>query len=172
MDFRGAVLRGWRLLVLLAVLGAGVGLLTSPGGGPNPALQGHLYLATVIMGPTGKANAKGTVTDSQLFLDVKNPTVLTDVAAKSQPRITASQLSARIIVTTARAALGLPRKGYKNIRPHGLGVTVRGVNPLDAQTLANAFPTALNDFLRKQAQGAYQHNVSATSAQITELQTQ
>ena len=53
MDFRGAVLRGWRLLVLLALVGALVGTYMALGcglgrpvevlpGGENPAENGIL----------------------------------------------------------------------------------------------------------------------------------
>ncbi len=55
MDLRGAVLRGWRLVLLLALLGAAIGLFTAPSapaGVTGGTIVPGYWTATTIIGPT------------------------------------------------------------------------------------------------------------------------
>ncbi len=108
MDLRGAVLRGWRLVLLLALLGALVGDLTAPSAPPAAApgavVAPGSWSATTIIGPTP---GHGRVPLTTIYLDVKNPTVLAQAAATSGAGVPATQLLQEIKIENGREALGL-----------------------------------------------------------------
>ena len=171
MDFRGAVLRGWRLLVLLGVVGAVVGYLTAPAPAPTgAAVRPTGWVATTIIGPSGK----GSITLGQLYLDIRNPTVLGVAAANANVGVSATQLlNADIVsVVPGRLAAGLPKKGFHNIKIHGLGVTVHLYSSAAVTAVANALANAVHSFLVKQGQSIYDSQLTGLNTQITALNSE
>src|ERR1039458_9447942 len=104
MDIRGAVLRGWRLLVLLALVGASVGFFSVP---TRPASDSGIatpsaYKAIAIVAP---GLGKNSISLARLFLDLKLPVVVGTAAQTANVGVPASKLVGVIGVENGRAAL-------------------------------------------------------------------
>ena len=155
-DFRGAVLRGWRLLLLLTVLGALIGFLVTPSATTLPPLPAG-FVATAIVAPS---TGRGAISQGQLLLDIKNPTVLATAAAAAGVAEPADQLIATIAVTNGREALGLPKRGSHYLRLKALAITVSQPNPVTAAALANGLTTAVDQYLVGQATQKYQGDLA------------
>src|ERR1700686_588427 len=96
MDIRGAVLRGWRLLVLLGLVGAVAGYLSvpsSPAAKTGAAAKAHIYTAVAIVSP---GNGKNSISLATLFLDLKLPQVLQTAAQTAHIGVSASQLVGKV----------------------------------------------------------------------------
>ena len=119
MDFRGAVLRGWRLLVLLGLVGAVAGYFSVPTRPAVNTAKPAYYVASTIIAPT---IGKGSVSLGQLFLYIKSPQVLGIAAANANVGVPATQLLGQVGVVNGRAALGLGKKGNRGIGVKALGV--------------------------------------------------
>ena len=172
MDFRGAVLRGWRLLVLLAVVGAVIGYFSTPSNAAGSKGTGHNYQATALVGSTGKTSSKGSVATSAIYLDAKNPVVLTDAVKRSRLKITAAQLGAKVGIEPARQALGLPKQGRRGPSPQGhrhhRDVAVCGRRA----GLANSLAAAIGAYLQSKSTLAFSSTVALLDSQVTKLQHQ
>src|ERR1035441_4902682 len=120
MDIRGAVLRGWRLLVLLALVGASVGFFSVP---TRPASESGIatpsaYKAIAIVAP---GLGKNSISLARLFLDLKLPVVLGTAAQTAHVGVNASQLVGAVGVENGRAALGLSKKEFRGLHIKALG---------------------------------------------------
>src|SRR5580704_588416 len=122
MDFRGAVLRGWRLLVLLALVGAVVGYFSVPSApAASTTAKPAFYKATVIVAPSLGRNS---ISLSRLFLDLKNPAVISETAKIAHVGVTASEIAGVIAVENGRAALGLTKKEFRGLKLKALGIFI------------------------------------------------
>ena len=124
MDLRGAVLRGWRLVLLLALLGAAIGAFTAPSaptGAAGGTIVPGIWTATTIIGPTP---GHGGLPLTRVYLDAKNPTVVATAAETSGVGVPATQLQEEIKIENGRQALGLGKRGSRWIRLHAIGVEV------------------------------------------------
>ena len=169
MDFRGAVLRGWRLLVLLALVGALVGYLSVPSHPPASSLgKAGLYKATVIVSPSIGRNS---ISLSRLFLDLKNPDVISETAKIAHVGVTASQIAGVIAVENGRAALGLTKKEFRGLKIKALGIFVTWYSPTTAAILANAAASAVAVYIRQQANLDYISATKQAAQNIAALNT-
>jgi hypothetical protein len=177
MDFRGAVLRGWRLLVLLALVGAVVGYFSVPS---KPAVsnlgKSGLYKSTVIVSPSIGRNS---ISLSRLFLDLKNPDVVAETARIAHVGVTASQIAGVISVENGRAALDLTKKEFRGLKIKALGISVVWYSPTTSAILANAAASAVAVYIRQQANLDYisatkqaAQNIAALNAKISSINSQ
>jgi hypothetical protein len=177
MDFRGAVLRGWRLLVLLALVGAVVGYFSVPS---KPAVsnlgKSGLYKSTVIVSPSIGRNS---ISLSRLFLDLKNPDVVAETARIAHVGVTASQIAGVISVENGRAALDLTKKEFRGLKINALGISVVWYSPTTSAILANAAASAVAVYIRQQANLDYisatkqaAQNIAALNAKISSINSQ
>jgi len=172
MDLRGAVLRGWRLVLLLALLGAVVGALTAPSAPATPKAGGGTTLswsATTIIGPTpGHRHVPLTT----IYLDVKNPAVLATAAEQSGVGVPATALEQEIGIESGRVALGLGKRGNHWVRLHALGVRVNWFSEEAAVALANAVSAAVSQYINAKAQEDYATGTAVINKAVVNLQSQ
>ena len=123
MDIRGAVLRGWRLLILLALVGGLIGFFSVPSrpASESGALTPAAYKAVTIVAP---GLGKNSVSLARLFLDLKLPAVLGTAAKTANVGVPASKLEGSVGVENGRAALGLSKKEFRGLHIKALGVVV------------------------------------------------
>ncbi len=163
VDFRGALLRGWRLLLLLTVLGGVVGFIL-PSGGSAKAGHGSIWEASTVIAP---AAGKGHLSLGSLFLDIKNPSVLA-LAAKSvnEPE---ALVAGQVSVTNAKNALGLKKQklGLKAVAITAIQSTSAG-----AVTLVNAVAQSVNTYIDSNAKTSYAYLTAANKATVTSLEKQ
>ncbi len=169
MDFRGAVLRGWRLLVLFALVGALAGFLSVP---TRPASQSaarpSAYKAVAIVAP---GLGRNSISLARLFLDIKLPAVLATAARTAHVGVPASKLLGSVGVENGRAALGLSKKEFRGLHIKALGVVVAWYSAEKAQALANAVATAVASYINHQAQAGYAEAVKKNANAVATLQT-
>jgi Mrp family chromosome partitioning ATPase len=170
MDFRGAVLRGWRLLVLLGLVGALVGFFSVPA---QPASESGVVAPTAYRAATIVAPGLGrnSISLARLFLDLKLPGVLSSAAQTANVGVPASKLSSIVGVENGRAALGLSKKQFRGLHIKALGVVVVWYNPQKAEILANSVATAVAKYINQQAQASYASNVQRVANAVAALQT-
>jgi hypothetical protein len=170
IDFRGAVFRGWRLLLLCAVLGTVIGYFVSAPPAHPVGAYPLGYTGTVVIGPQGKGGASvGT-----LFVLVKNPVVLEDaekIAGISPAVIPPGTLATFINVQSGRRYLGGGKRN-NGIRIKALAVSISQGTPSAAANLANGLAQAIDDYLNAQAFAGWQQNVKNVQAQVKSLQNQ
>ena len=171
MDFRGALVRGWRLLVVLGLVGAVAGFFSTP---PAPAkgaaatAKSSLYVATAVVGPVG---TRHTLSLGQIFLDVRNPTVLASAAATANVGVTADELTNDVGVENGREVLGLGKKIH-NVKVKALGISVTGSDPTSPPILVNALAQAVFGYIAQQAQSQYAQNVKSVAVKVQTLESQ
>ncbi len=171
MDFRGALVRGWRLLVVLGLIGAVAGFFSTPAAPAKGAVAGtksSLYLATAVIGPTGKRH---TLSLGQIFLDVRNPTVLAAAAASADVGVTAEELTNSVGVENGREVLGLGKKIH-NVKVKALGISVTGLNSTGPAILVNALAHAVEAYITQAAQAQYAVAVKSVAARVKTLEGQ
>ena len=160
MDFRGAVLRGWRLLVLLALVGALVGFFSVPARprGRRAAARPTIYKAVTIVAP---GLGRNSISLARLFLDLKLPSVLGTAAQTRNVGVSASKLvgQCRRRERTRRAGPqqeGVPGPAHQGARHHR-GVVQRQPSRRHSPT---QWPAAVATYINQQAQASYAANVS------------
>jgi len=169
MDFRGAVLRGWRLLVLLGLLGAVVGYFSVPTT-PGPVVTGpSAYEAVSVIAP---ATGKGSLSLGQLFLDVRDYRVLALAAQKANVGVSAQELSHQVGVFDGRSALGLTKKLLRGVKVKALGISVVEYTPTAAVVMVNSLAQAVGSFINNQAQANYSAELVSAGKVVSNLQTQ
>ncbi len=172
MDFRGALLRGWRLLVVLGIIGAIAGYLSLPSAPAvapgSPGSTPTIYAATAILGPSGKRNSLSL---GQIYLDVRNPNVLADAAAAANVGVSPGQLGAVVGVENGRTALGIGKK-IRSIRVKAMGITVEGDDATSPTILCNAVAQAVQTFIGQQAQSQYAVDVKSIAAKVQTLENE
>ena len=169
MDFRGAVLRGWRLLALLGLVGALVGFFSVP---TAPASEGaaapSTYKAVTIVAP---GLGRNSISLARLFLDLKLPVVLQTAATTADVGVPASKLVGVVGVENGRAALGLSKKEFRGLHIKALGVIVAWFSADKAQALANAVANSVATYINRQAQASYASEVARVSNAVATLQS-
>jgi Mrp family chromosome partitioning ATPase len=168
MDIRGAVLRGWRLLVLIGIVGAVAGYLSAPAKPPSSTVSTGLYRATVIVEPV---SGKDSVSMGKIFLATKNPAVLTIAATKANVGVTAAQLAEEVGVENARTVFGLGKLN-RNLKIKALGISVTWVNPTAPVALANALADAVETYLVQQAQITYSQSTARAAKDVANIESQ
>ncbi len=163
VDFRGALLRGWRLLLLLTVLGGVVGFIL-PSGGSAKSGHASTWEASTVIAP---AAGRGHLSLGSLFLDIKNPDVLA-LAAKSvnEPE---ALVAGQVSVTNAKNILGLKKQklGLKAVAITAIQSTSAG-----AVTLVNAVAKSLNTYIDNNAKVSYAYLTAANKATVASLEKQ
>jgi len=172
MDLRGAVLRGWRLVLLLALLGAVVGAFTAPSAPATPkagAGTAASWSATTIIGPTP---GHGHVPLTTIYLDAKNPAVIASAAERSRAGVPATALEQEIGIESGREALGLGKRGNHWVRLHAIGVRITWFSEESAVALANAMAASVSDYINAKAQQDYATGTAVVAKAVTNLESQ
>ncbi len=172
MDLRGAVLRGWRLVLLLGLLGAVVGALTAPSAPATPkagAGTAASWSATTIIGPTP---GHGHIPLTTIYIDVKNPAVVAAAAENSGAGVPATALEQEISIESGREALGLGKRGNHWVRLHAIGVRVTWFSEESAIALANSMASAVSDYINARAQLDYTTGTAVVAKAVANLQNQ
>ncbi len=167
IDFRGAVFRGWRLIVLFALIGTAVGYFVSAPKANSGVVTPLWYNAVTIVGPQP---GKHSVSVSQLYVDIKQPTVLNETNKLAGTAIPIGVLANQILVVNGKAALGITRHNKFHVK--ALAITVSQYTPAAAAAVANAVATAVDDYLNTQAVITYDASVRHTAAVVQSLETQ
>ncbi|HEY5023397.1 MAG TPA: hypothetical protein VII76_00330 [Acidimicrobiales bacterium] len=170
MDFRGAVLRGWRLLALLGLVGALVGFFSVPAApaAESGAAAPSVYKAVAIVAP---GLGKNTISLARLFLDLKLPQVLETAATTADVGVPASKLVGSVGVENGRAALNLSKKEFRGLHIKALGIIVAWYSAEKAQALANAVANAVATYINHEAQISYSENVTRSANAVAALQS-
>ena len=170
MDLRGAVLRGWRLVLLLALLGAVVGDFTAPSAPASTkpgAGRAASWTATTIIGPTP---GHGRVPLTTLYLDLKNPAVVSAAAEHSGVDIPATELAQEVRLEDGREALGFTKHHSRWIRLHAIGVSVTWFSEESAVALANAMAAAVAAHINNGSRTDYDTGTKVVDQAITNLE--
>ncbi len=167
IDFRGAVFRGWRLIVLFALIGTGVGYFVSAPKANSGVTVPLWYNAVTIIGPQPGRHA---VSVSQLYVDIKTPAVLEETNKLAGTDIPIGVLSTQILVVNGKAALGITHHNKFHVK--ALAITVSQYTPAAAATMANAVANAVDSYLNSQADEAYNASVAHTAATVQSLGAQ
>jgi Mrp family chromosome partitioning ATPase/capsular polysaccharide biosynthesis protein len=173
IDYGQVVTRGWRLLIVLGVVGLVVGLLlpmgsssrtpptlwqtTSVVGSPPPAV-GTSYVSPINSG----------VSTDQILYFAKNSHVAQQAATSLGINDSSTKILSKITVTgPGTLPNGLPSG------PQGLvTVTVKDSTPNRSAALNNAFDNALSIGLQAQVQDQQQADLALIRKSITDVETQ
>src|SRR5580700_4334701 len=167
IDFRGAVFRGWRLILLFALIGTAVGYFVSAPKAHSGITPPLWYNAVTVVGPEPGRHA---VSVSQLFVDVKNPAVLAEANKLAGTNWPPTVLANQILVVNGKAALGIGKHNKFHVK--ALAITVSQYTPAAAAIMANSLATAVDSYLNTQAVATYNANVAHTTATVQSLESQ
>lgn len=177
IDFIGGLRRGWRLLVVLALVGAVIAVLVPVGSKPKKKVP-LPFEAVAIVGsaPAGGSNAVGgSVTSSQIqfyaSLSSTQQLAATLAGLKAPSFVLGEYLSAVIgpvaLGPGSATSTTLAGKGKKNLSPL-VSLLARGKTIIDAVDLANAYSAAVGHVIQvdadSRAQAAAASKASASSS--------
>ena len=145
VEYRQAVLRGWRLVLLLAVLGAAVGLVR-----PVHSAKGtpQVWLGTIQITP------KKNITLPYLVLDAGVHSVAVQAAQSARIPHAGSVIA---IVLHAGSKL------LKGVQFNAIDVDFAQPSQKRALALTQAFPAALQTYMTNQAQATYDDQVQTNT---------
>lgn len=158
IDFLGALRRGWRLLVALAVLGAVIAVAI-PASSPHKKKSPLPYEASAVVGsvPSGGSAVSGTVNSSQIqFYASLNSTqeLAAQLDGLNVPNFVLSEyMTSQIGVVNPAPSSGSTTttlKGKRNLSPY-VSLLARGKTLLAAVDLANTYSAAVSHVIQADA---------------------
>ncbi len=175
IDYGGALLRSWRLLLVMGIIGAVVGILLpvshSKSGQPTS------YTSTTMVGAPpggGSGSSGGTVETGIPTEEIVYYANNVQVAAGAEALI---GMNAPPQFVLASISVVGPTK--KTGTPGIVQITATQPTPQSAESLANAFALSLGNFINSRAQqhisgqlGGVQQTITSLQNQITQLQQQ
>ena len=159
-DYRGALLRGWRLLMLLALMGAVVGLL-------RPVHTAKAVVPAYLASVTVEANPGGGLSLQTLTFYASDRSVIAQAAQAAN--LNEPPAALMNVMSIARAKVGY---GLHALKIPALQIGFTQLTAKGAIDLANAFTTTLQNDIYAKAQDAYNAHVTAVGNNVSNLQDQ
>ncbi|HLX89323.1 MAG TPA: hypothetical protein VKR22_12810, partial [Acidimicrobiales bacterium] len=159
-DYKGALLRGWRLLLLLVILGGVVGLL-------RPVHHASKLPPPYIAAITIEANPKGGLNLAQLTFYATNHQVILNAAQAAGFTESSFLLQHDVAISKAKTAFGL-----HSLKIPALVVTIVQPTAQMAVKLANQFGVTLKNYILTGARNGYDAAVAGAAQSVNCLQSE
>ena len=160
IDYRDALVRRWRLILVLALVGAIVGVLV-PLHTPNPVPKTQ-YQTSSLVGVT-PGGAPPTV--GQIDFYAATTQVMADAAqAAGLRKASAAGLEKDLTVGAGKKKAGSPNGTVV--------ISIKQPSPKRSAKLTNAFALSLGNYIQTDLNNDYQSKLSAAQSNVCNLQTQ